>query len=371
MAKVYWHLGTLILIAVAGDCRGQTGDAISALFNKREHIAGLVGDCVRPTYPSYPPIPSRPCWAEDGASLLGAGADNDLPWWRANSDRILTELKELCQLVNLWTVDTTAYVVDTALVGVLITMLSDSVLPHNAGAKTAREILLSYVAWPAIERQGAYLKTMVSASRLSERERVSLLVLSNLTETEERELSTGHRLSLGQRVRMGDIRAEDSLIALYDASESFHHRRTIGMDMALGGSERCLRHLIVRFNDPVYKIRGWAKCTSIRLPILKALQRHHPRESILNGDLMRITEGKSSEDSATVTAYVERFKVWARQTYGVAPERPDPEPQILARACDRCPFMNYEYLPDSLARQADSLARAYAAKGISPRELCQ
>jgi hypothetical protein len=207
---------------------------------------------------------------------------------------------------------------------------------------------------------------MVKRSPLGKHRLSPLLALADLPADERlRLLKERTDLTLAQRARLGDTAAEDSLLSLFNAASTYDRRAPLIGQMGYVGSKRLLRHLIVTFNDPIFEEKGWALCTSIRLPTLKVFQRHHPGVPLLNSGFP-----EKLGDSASVAAYTQRFVQWARDTYGVVPEDDPPALQILKRGCSDCPVFNQRFLPDSLKEKAVEWARQLEAQGHKIYHIC-
>jgi hypothetical protein len=231
---------------------------------------------------------------------------------------------------------------DPTAVKLMVAMLSDTT--GTGIVHAAYDRLAHLTARPQLIRQGALLSRAITVSRLRPRQKRHLLLLAGVDRAAATRIVDLDRATLAERARLGERLAEDSLIAAYDGATSY--RTKVKLVEALGycGTQRCLAHLIRRFNEPAYDLRGTNSCVheSIRYPILKTLVPYHPDAGILNADL-RSLEPYGLDEPEAVSVYLGRFLEWAEKEYGVQPSDPSPPDAILRGACHPDPDRPGEY----------------------------
>lgn len=147
------------------------------------------------------------------------------------------------------------------------------------------------------------------------------------------------------RARIGDQEAEARLIARFTNETTFVKKVRLASALGYVGSHNAglalakeLKSSMFAEPNPTATIPGW---TSLRIAIIQALGRIHQDNHLLTSELQRII-GATARDRrhagdawyggpTAVQNYLDLVCAWARSTYGIALDAPDPPPRLFAR----------------------------------------
>jgi len=147
------------------------------------------------------------------------------------------------------------------------------------------------------------------------------------SETVIRLLKDGH-LGLAYQARLGNENAEKEIIAKYDTTTDFLIAEKSVEELGICGSLKCIDLLIKSFNRPLYFFKDPRKqCKTLRVSIVRALQRYYPSEELLNKKYLYMAgftphNFYDLSDTTKTKPYIDSLISWFDKTYHVKPDDP-------------------------------------------------
>ncbi|MBD3321168.1 MAG: hypothetical protein GF350_08755 [Chitinivibrionales bacterium] len=275
-----------------------------------------------------------PCGGEKNIfkSFLGKSYSE----WQDSSSYLIKSYFHICVISYKIEGNKSNLLTDSILIDIAICFLSDTSSKRKSISDIGWKVIFEHVPYELIWKNSIKIQDALEKADFEKSKKIYAYLLTDLPDSTKAGYKEIEYLPLYLKARLGIDSAEDKLIEQYASAQSYQKKKKLVEELIYVGSEKCLKHLIKGFNEPFFA--GTKRCLaeSIRLPIIEGLQKHYYTVPELNEEF-RIFLGlkgrkQNANNAEMVTAYLEKFKKWAKTEFGIEPEDPDPEP-LLFRPC--------------------------------------
>jgi hypothetical protein len=305
---------------------------IDTLFKYRQHIAQLGDSC------GY--------WSEERwwgcrgnipyAPFIAA-LDNGISEWRKNERTLANAFMGLAGSYHKLPKIRGMLLNDTILVWCTIEMLKNGMSIDSGIPKTAFNIFELGVPYKYMVAYGDEIRQAAYKSGL-DWDLNDVLALTNPGGPERDSLLADANLRRSLRARLGDTAAFSAIINEYKNTDNYFTQKDLIKELGLCGNYSARKFLVSIFNDPVYlKSKRGCIGSTHRCDILRALQRSHADEPLLNEEMYymcaRIMGSQHRFAPSTVGPYLERLNEWFKGEYGIDKKDPFDTPVMISGDC--------------------------------------
>ncbi|MBN2007932.1 hypothetical protein JW960_01155 [candidate division KSB1 bacterium] len=195
-------------------------------------------------------------------------------------------------------------------------------------ARKAYSNLLENVPYKYLNKYIYLIKNIQAMHSFTEKEKSRLLALCSPDAAATAELLKNNNLPLQYQARLGIKEAEIALIENFNKDTNYATASENAEKLGICGSKKCIETLIKSFNKPIYSYdkKGCISRT-IRVDIIKALQRHHPEEILLTDKWMYMSgqnfhKQDELSDTTITKPYIDSLISWMVKTYLINPVGP-------------------------------------------------
>lgn len=312
------------------------GDFIRTLYINRDIAVAFYSACEPKNIQNKLIIP---CGGEKTKKYFNSIISNknlNLTDWYENNKNVHSFFDELYRTNYRTTKAGYALVTNDTLISLAVSLLGDTTQIALDAIKTGSFLLSTLTAYPDVMKHSQEIRKMRNSVNSSTKEYQEILVMTNNNKREADSLLRTENLPLQYRAHLGDTVAEDSLINLFKNEKSFKRKFDLVYQLIFTGSEKSLKTLILKFNEPIYDYCSDGRIiNTIKIPILAGFYRLYPGKPIFCGEYSkyrRFETGLNSKEN--VKKCIDMFLEWAYKTFGIKPEI-ETENYILRDDCRR------------------------------------
>jgi hypothetical protein len=313
---------------------GQKTDLVDYLFEKRSYFENVLKP-VKIPFGSKTMVVFGP-----EKRLFKSYLKADKKQWVADQDTILKAFLRICYSNNYN---------DT-----FLNMSRDTVLIHaivkalDCGNKVFEQrayyLLESIVPYTSLDFYGMEIINRLSDSNLKIENKNKLIAQCNPSDEVKKSLLNDSLLSLPLRARLGDKKAEDSLIILFKEANGFEAADKAVQELFLCGSKNCMSTIIKEFNKPIYQFGKYGCIVGgLRVSIINGFQRYFPNDTLINFEYQWVSKKSSKRRSdepyytadSSVAKFLNEFVTWGKEKYGTVPYGKIGEPILFKGPCEK------------------------------------
>lgn len=298
------------------------GDFIKILYENKDYIISTYNNCKRISSYSGRVIPCGGSSTKPIFDTLISAKSIEI--WRLHKEILLQHFIRFYNSSYNAANSNYHLVNEDSLVKILIHCLSDTTVFSSNVVGIITGSLAGYTARPQLIKHSKLIREMRNPVNEKIKGYKEILILSN-TERKEADslLKSDSTMPLHYRARLCDSKAVDSLLKMYDEEKTnFFRKSRILKMLAFVGNKKCIRKLIIKFNEPLYDYCKGHKHLTIRYKILKELYLLFPdvpvfRDKFYNFSLMGTG---NLYNKGLIKEFVDDFLLWAEKEYNVKPE---------------------------------------------------
>lgn len=317
----YLHI-IILLTASLSATQDNKGDFVKILYSNRDYIISTYSNCKRVSSYTGREIPC-------GGSVTKPVFDtlvNDKPIaaWYLHKKILLQHFLRFYN--NSYNADNSNYhlVNEDTIVKILIRCLSDTTDFSDKVIEQCTESLIGNTARPQLIKHSKLIREIRNSVNEKNKSYKELLILSNTDKKEaDSLLKADSTMPLHYRARLGDIVAEDTLLAMYDAEKkNFFRKNKIIKWLTFVGSEKCIKKLIIKLNEPLYNYCKGKVHLTIRYEILKKLYSLFPEVPVFRDEFYKFQQFGTGNlyNTELINKFINQLITWAEKKYGVKPE---------------------------------------------------
>lgn len=318
----YLYIIILLLTASLFAAQDNKGDFVKILYSNRDYIISTYDNCKRISSVSGREIPCGGSFTKPVFDTLFTG--KSLDFWYLKKEEVLKYFLRFYNDSYSSFNTNYRYTNDDSLVKILIRCLSDTTNHSTKVIEWCAGSLVGYTARPQLIKHSKLIREM----RNTVNEKIGgyreLLVLSNTDKKEaDSLLKADSSMPLHYRARLGDIVAEDTLLAMYDAEKNNYFRKSkILKWLTFVGSEKCIKKLIFKLNEPLYDYCKDKVHLTIRYKILKELYPLFPDVPSFRDEFYKFQQLATGNlyNTELIKNFINQLLLWAEKKYGVKPE---------------------------------------------------